>query len=562
MGFDLFAGDDGAPDDSAPIPEQTGDLSAPPMWRAGPRGWLKPGDTGALPHNLEAEQALLGSLMFERDVIWQLPEDFGPESFYEPLHGRLFEIIKRQIDVGMTADPTMLLHHFEDDGAFHEMGGLRYLADLVDRSPPSVNAGQYAVTIHDLALRRQLMETASSIFWGAADTTRPATSHLEDAEGHLLGLRSLSHGVEMVDAETASQMVIDHLEADESTLGGVSTGLRPLDLQIGQMMPGELILLAGRPGMGKSSLAAVIALNAARPDLVLHNPNLSERDRQELHLTLPPAVGVLFISGEMQVKQSTWRLLAGVAFQLFGSAAPTYSQIKRKRCSPEQIQMVREAKKVWDSSPIIQVKRTGLKLSQVRSMARRQAAKWARKGIKLGLVVADHGGLFQPEDPYRMSEYEAQSQIAKGSKTLAGDLGIPMMVLLQLSRKTEDRDDKRPQLADLRSSGQWEENADTVLLAYREAYYAQKEKEPIDNGAGGAMVKWADWDRRRKSKALAVILGKTRDTEGGEVELWCDIGHHAILGMEPEPVGQLFGFDDGRPGIDFSKVRQPGGSDA
>lgn len=546
MSFDYFD----TPADDSPAPDAVtpaADLQAPAKWSAGPQGWVKPGETGALPHNLEAEQALLGQIMFDRDAVWQLPDDFGPESFYEPYHGRIYAVCRRQIDAGMMADPTMLTHQFAGDPAYEETGGLRYLADLIDRAPPSAHAGQYGRIIHDLALRRQLMEAASAIFWGASDMDRPAQTHLEDAESHLLSLRSLSPGVDMVDAPTASQMVFDHLDADESTLGGVLSGLAPLDNAMGPEMPGELTVTAGRPGMGKSSLAAVKALNAARPDLVLLNPNLTDRDRQELHLTMPASVGVLFISGEMAVKQSTWRLLAGIAFHLYGKAAPTYSAIKKRRITPEQRDMLVEARRVWDTSNIMQVRKTGIRMASIRSMAKRLSAKWHRQGIKLGKVIIDHGGLIRPDNE-RASEYEGQSQIARDCKQLAGDLEVPVEVLLQLSRKVEEREDKRPQISDLRSSGQWEENADTVLLTYREAYYAKKEKEPIVGKGLDADAKWSDWDRRRKSKRLAVILGKTRDTDGGEVELWCDMGHHAVLGQEPQDVG----------GFDFASLPQPG----
>jgi replicative DNA helicase len=549
VSFDYFDQDD-APDAPPPPADDTAKaVLAPAAWAAGPQGWVKPGDTGTLPHNLEAEQALLGPLMFDRETIWQLPDDFGPESFYEPYHGRVFAICRRQIEAGMSADPTMMTHQFEGDPAYEGSGGFRYLVDLVDRAPPSATAASYGRIIHDLALRRQLMEAAASIFWGANDMEQPAQTHLEAAETHLLSLRSLSPGVDMIDAQAASQMVFDHLDADEASLGGVLSGLGPLDKAMGPEMPGELTLTAGRPGMGKSTLAAVKALNAARPDLVLLNPNLSERDRQELHLTMPAPVGVLFISGEMAVKQSTWRLLAGVAFQLYGDAAPTYSAIKKRRVTPEQRDMLEEARRVWDSSNIMQVRKTGIKMASIRSMAKRLSARWHRQGIKLGKVIIDHGGLIRPDNE-RLSEYEGQSQIARDCKQLAGDLGVPVEVLLQLSRKTEDREDKRPQLSDLRSSGQWEENADTVLLTYREAYYAKKEKEPIVGKGLDADAKWLDWDRRRKSKALAVILAKTRDTDGGEVELWADMGHHAVLGQEPQSVG----------GFDFDSVPLPSGS--
>jgi replicative DNA helicase len=209
-----------------------------------------------------------------------------------------------------------------------------------------------------------------------------------------------------------------------------------------------------------------------------------------------------------------------------------------------------EAKRIFDGIPMRQIKRTGMKLSALRSLARREASLLARQGVKLGLLTFDHVGLLAP-DGRTNGDYEAQSQIARGMKELAGELGVPVLALIQLSRKVEERDDKRPQQSDLRASGQWEENADTIMLAYREAYYAQKEREPVDNGAPGAMVKWADWDRRRKSTDLELILAKTRDGEGGDVRLWTKVGHHAVRGIEPRDANAF----------DFSAVTHPSQTD-
>lgn len=539
MGFDFFEdaqlGD--ARPDQAPEAPETDLLKAPAQWEPGPLGWVKADTSAPLPHNLEAEMAVLGALMFDPDAVWTMPEGFGVECFYEPFHGRLYAAIRKMVDAAMIADPTALHTQFEHDGAFNEFGGRRYLVDLLDHAPPAKMAGQYAGQLIDLASRRQLMEAGSAIFWKALDHDTPARDQVEAAEGQLLGLRSLDQGAQLVDMRTATAQVFAYLEAEESTLGAVRTGIKVLDDQMGPMMPGDLVLGAGRPGMGKSTLEANISLNVAWPESCLIDPALTDRDRLALQQAMPEAGGVLKISGEMRPMETTWRMLAGVAFVMFGKAAPPYSKIRKRDVTPEQVDMLRQAAARVEAIPLIQLKRSGLRVSALRSLARRQKAAWARQGIAMRLLTVDHGGLLHP-DTRGLKEYEAQSEIARNMKALSDELGVPILVLLQLNRDVEKRDDKRPMLSDLRSSGQWEENADTVLLNYRPSYYAQKEKEPTGTSPD-AQVKWADWDARRRSKDLDIILAKTRHTEGGEVKTWCDIGRHAVLSREPHDAGQF-----------------------
>lgn len=548
MTIDYFA-DDPGPDVDLEGPEELepGQIGAPDI---SPMEWRQIKGR-ALPHNHEAEQALLGSVMFENHVLHRIPEGLEPSHFYEPFHQRLWGAIAGTIRRGDLAEPTLLMTLFADDPAFQAFGGLRYLADLVDRAPPAANAPQYAREVYDLGIRRALMRAAAEVFWSNHDMEVPAAEQIEFAERSLLTIRPAeTQSARVYSADEAADLVMEHLDATDADLGAVKTGLAPLDNALGYLLPGEMTLLGGRPGMGKSTLEGAICLNVAWPEFRLLDPSLDDHQRFALKQDMPAPMGVLKISGEMAVKQMTWRMLADIAFMLHGPAAPTYSRIKKRTLSTAQRAMIQEARDLFSGIPLRQLKRTGLTVSGLRSLARREQARFARMGLKLGLITFDHAGLMEPDDR-RHGEYQGQSQIAKDLKSLAGELEVPIIPLIQLSRKVEERDDKRPQLADLRASGQWEENADAVMLCYREAYYARKEKEPVDNGAAGAMLKWSDWDKRRKSPDLDVLLPKTRDDEGGEVKLWSAIGHHAVRGMEPAFTG----------GLDFSSHIHPNDTD-
>lgn len=548
MSFDYFDVPEGPEVESAPTILGAGEIAAPDLGK--PQHWREI-DVKALPHNLEAEQALLGAIMFENDLTWRLPEGLEAGHFYEPFHQRLWAAIMSAIQRGQHAEPTLLSKMFEDDPAYDEFGGLRYLADLVDHAPPGNRVKDYAAAVHDAGIRRDLMKAAADVFWSCHDPEKSARDQIEFAERSLLSIRPAEvEGAKVYSADEAGDLVLAHMEATDADLGAVKTGLEPVDRALGYLLPGEMVLLGGRPGMGKSTLEGAICMNVAWPEFRLLDPGLDDHERLAIRQSIGEPMGVLKISGEMAVKQMTWRMLADIAFMLHGSKAPTYSKIKKRTLTVDQKAMIQEARDLFARIPLRQLKRTGLRVSGLRSLARREQARFARQGLKLGLITVDHVGLLEPEG--RVSgEYEAQSQIARGLKTLAGELEVPIIPLIQLSRKVEDRDDKRPGLADLRASGQWEENADAVMLAYREAYYASKEKEPVDNGAAGAMLKWSDWDRRRKSKDLDVLLPKTRDDEGGEVKLWCAIGHHAVRGLEPTWTG----------GLDFSAARHPSQDD-
>lgn len=460
----------------------------------------------ALPNNLEAEQAVLGAVLFDNEAF-HLIEGMGAEVFYEPVHGRIWSAIGCRVANGRRGDPVTVWEAMKDDAGLVDMGGLSYLADLLDTAPPTEVAVEYVPLLLDIARRRDLILISQQL----EQTARAGQGKdaLEWAEGALLGLAA-SHGpVKLVSAAQAANDVLAYLDAPEDTADGFLTGIRPLDEHLGRLLAGDLVLIPGRPGMGKSALAACIALNVARQ-----------------------GIGVVEINSEMSTAQMMRRHLTDLAFERHGREAPTYKDIRRRRVSVGEYQMLVEARDVVSSLPLMMVKRSGLTLSSLRSMVRRQAATWAGQGIRLGAITVDHVGLMQAEDGGK-DRYTDQTGIAIGMKRLADELGIPVIALVQLSRKVEDRDNKRPQLADMRDTGAWEENADIVIGAYRDAYYANKEPEPKDDGKSNSLLKWNDWDTRKRSKTIEAILLKVREGEEGIVSLWASIGHNAIRGAEP-----------------------------
>lgn len=500
-----------------------------------------------LPASMEAEQAVLGVLLYDGEAFHHLPDGFAAQVFFEPVHGRIFGKIAAKASAGAMVDAWLLGEAMALDDGLQQLGGMRYLADLLDKAPPTQAMPDLARALLDLHTRRELMRMAGELqqlaMRGVAPDGADATGAqlVAHAEKSLLAMTLNTGGIQLVDAAQAADLVMQHVEKPAERLTMATTGLAPLDLQMGPMLAGDLVIVGGRSGMGKSTLASQIMLNVAGPQIPLLEPGLDQDDLHFMHSQLRQPRAVIALNGEMPVEQTTWRMLAAIAFTMHGAAAPTYNRIRKRTLTQEHLAILREARDVFRQLPLFQAKRTGMKLSQIMSLCRRKAAEFARAGVPLGALMIDHMGLVKGEG-YTRGRYDEQTEIAIGTKELAGELGVPLIAMVQLSRQVENRDDKRPSLADLRDSGAWEENADTVLLAYREAYYAIREKEPD----AGQVMKWNDWDRRRKSKALDVILGKTRDEEGGTVQLWCDIGRNVIRGKEPAPhPAGLFGATSG-----------------
>lgn len=471
----------------------------------------KPLPHALLPSSVEAEHALLGALIYDNAALDRVAARVKPETFSEPFHGRLYAKIVELVSARSLAEPIILADAFKQDPAFEELGGLRYLADLVDRAPPSANVVDYADLLVETWRRREAALTGLYMAYAILKGDN-AGEAIGEAERALLDVQAQTRHTRLWTAADAVDKVIGELDNPESS-PAVMTGLEPLDKAVGGLMPGELILIAGRPSMGKSALASCIALNIAR-----HGVHADGR-----------RLGVIEVNGEMTPEQMMRRHLTDAAFTLSPREAPSYKQLRmRGPFTPAELAIIRHVAQEIRGLPTLRsIKKTGLSLSALRALVRRQQAAWEREGIALGAITVDHVGLIRSDRDWR-GRTEEQTNVAIEVKELADELEIPIIGLVQVNRQCESRDDKRPTLPDLKDSGAWEENADMVIACFRAAYYANREQEPKRQDLR------AEWEMRKMSKTVEAILLKVREGETGTVNLWGDMPRNAIRARAPD----------------------------
>ncbi len=468
------------------------DLSAPP-----------PDAPPAAPHNLEAEQALLGAVLFDNAAYERLSDRLQGRHFHEPFHQRLFAAMEEHIRKGQLAEPIVLMERFRRDPAFEELGGLRYLADLVDRAPPAANAPDYGRVIYDLALRRDLIRLGGEMALAAnQDVETEAREQIEQAEQELYRLAETgasSTGFQsFADAlHGAVEMAAEAFSRDGG-LAGVATGLIDMDQKLGGLHGSDLLILAGRPSMGKTALATNIAFHVARNYAWEPQPDGSRK-------TVNGGV-VAFFSLEMSAEQLAMRLLADVS-------GVSSDRLRKGEIDQGEFGRVRDAALEIQDAPLFIDATGGLSIAKLAARARR-----LKRSSGLDLIVVDYLQLLTTGgDGGRASENRVQevSAITQGLKALAKELSAPVLALSQLSRQVENRDDKRPQLSDLRESGSIEQDADVVMFVFREAYYKGR-AEPRE-GTPEHLEWQEDMDRIRH--VAEVIIGKQRHGPIGTVKL-------------------------------------------
>jgi replicative DNA helicase len=409
-----------------------------------------------VPCNIEAEQALLGAILYDNAAYERLSDKLGAKHFYEPFHARLFAAMEEHIRKGQLAEPIVLMERFRNDPAFADLGGLRYLADLVDRAPPAANAADYARVVYDLALRRELIRIGGDIAATAAgDVETEAKEQIEAAEQRLYGLAESGQAstgfVNFADALHGAVEMTAEAYSRDGGLAGISTGLIDLDSKLGGLHPSDLLILAARPSMGKTTLATNIAFHVARTYAWEPQPDGSRK-------TVNGGV-VAFFSLEMSAEQLAMRLLAetsGVSSDRLRKGEIDASEFARVRDSALEIQ----------ESPLFIDATGGLSIAKLAARSRR-----LKRQTGLDLIVVDYLQLLTAEGKGEANRVQEVSAITGGLKALAKELSVPVIALSQLSRQVENREDKRPQLSDLRESGSIEQDADIVMFIYREAYY-------------------------------------------------------------------------------------------
>ena len=453
----------------------------------------------ALPHSVEAEQQLLGAILTNNDVYDRVAQIINATHFYDPVHARIYEIAAARIAKNQLASPVTLKAFLSDDEGLKELGGPAYLAKLAGAAVSSYAVRDYAQMIYDLAIRRELIRLGRDISDGAArvDVDNDPKEQIVQAEQKLYKLSeqgtSESGFVSFLKAVTDAVNVANAAYQREGGLAGISTGLIDMDRKLGGLHPSDLLILAGRPSMGKTSLATNIAFNVAKA-----------YKRGLRHDGTEGAIegGVVgFYSLEMSAEQLAARILSEAA------EVPS-EQIRKGDMTEEEFRRFVEAAKSLEACPLYIDDTPALPIAQLAARARR-----LKRTHGLDLLIIDYLQLCRGTADNRVQEI---AEISMGMKAIAKELNIPVIALSQLSRTVESRDDKRPQLSDLRESGSIEQDADVVMFVFREEYYVEREK-PSDDRLE-EMAAWQERMERLHGKA-EVVIGKQRHGPIGTVEL-------------------------------------------
>ncbi|HET9148859.1 MAG TPA: replicative DNA helicase [Alphaproteobacteria bacterium] len=456
--------------------------------------------TRELPHNLEAEQRLLGAVLVNNLALTKVADFLRGEHFYEPLHGRIYDACVRLIERGQIANPVTLKNLFEADAAMADLGGAQYLARLAGSAVTVAFADHYGKIVFDLHLRRQLIRIGEEVMAEAVSHTveKDANAQIEVAEQKLFDLATTGEvegGFRPFNAVlTSAVSMAEAAHKREGQIAGAPTGFTDLDKLLGGMQASDLIILAGRPSMGKTALATNIAFNAARRARF-------ENDGAGRRKVVDGAVVGIF-SLEMSAEQLALRILAEVA-------NVDSDKIRKGELSNDDFAKVVKANQEIAALPFYIDDTPALSISALRTRARR-----LQRIHGLSMVVVDYLQLLRGGQSVENRVQEI-SDITRGLKALAKELDVPVLALSQLSRAVEQREDKRPQLSDLRESGSIEQDADVVMFIYRAEYYLQRqEPEPGTD-------KHHEWQEKmeRVHSLAEVIIGKQRHGPTGTVTL-------------------------------------------
>ena len=445
------------------------------------------------PSNLEAEQALLGSILVNNDIIDEISTIVTSNVFYDPAHLKIYEVIESLNNKGMIANPITLKNFFEKDNMLNEVGGTEYLVKLTRFSGSAKQAIDYAKIIHEMYLRRELIQISDQL---SADTLNANTQE-QDAENIIESTeKSL---FDLAERGSFSQSFLKFNQALDQTIEmatlamqndqgivGVPTGLTDLDEKLGGLHKSDLVILAGRPSMGKTALATNIAYNAAQ--------NLLKKQEKS---------SIAFFSLEMSSEQLSTRILSE-------QAKIKSDDIRRGKVTEEEINRYIETSRNIYNLPLYIDETPAITIATLSNRARR-----IKRLFGLSLIVVDYIQLMRSSSKRMDNRVQEISEITQGLKALAKELSVPVLALSQLSRAVEQRDDKQPQLADLRESGSIEQDADVVMFVYREAYYLERKQPKLGS------IEHAEWQSKMNDvNGLAdIILGKQRHGPTGTIKV-------------------------------------------
>ena len=443
-----------------------------------------------LPNNVEAEQSVIGSILVTNEIFDEINTIISNINFYDPMHQKIFNAIESMIYKGMLANPITLKSYFENEK--DELNIPEYLVKITKFSTSVRQSIEYSKIIYDMFVRRELIKISENIIDSAKENDLESSGQniIENSEKLLYDLAEKgTFSSSLIKFDDAMKQTIEMASAaykNEGGIVGVPTGLRDLDDKLGGLHQSDLVIIAGRPSMGKTSLATNIAFNAAQN--ILNNGSKST---------------VAFFSLEMSSEQLSTRIISEQA--RIGS-----NDIRRGRISDEQFDQFLETSKNISELPLFIDETPALSIAAMSNRARR-----IKRLYGLDLIVVDYIQLMKGSLNNKDGRVQEISQITQGLKAIAKELGVPVLALSQLSRQVEQRDDHKPQLSDLRESGSIEQDADVVMFVYREGYYLQR-KEPRE-----ATVEHAEWQAKMNEVAhlAEIIIGKQRHGPIGKVTL-------------------------------------------
>jgi len=446
-----------------------------------------------MPCNIEAEQAVIGSILVSNDIYDEITPIIDTQKFFDPIHKKIFETIDKLISKGLLANPITLKNYFDNNEGLKELGGQEYLIKITKFSTSIKQAIDYANIVHEMHVRRELIKISESVLdevYRNNEFTNSGEKMIQDAEKSLFDLAERGHfNQSFMKFESALRQTIDMAKSayqNEDGIVGVPTGLTDLDARLGGMHKQDLIIIAGRPSMGKTALATNIAFHAAK--------NIEKKGTKST---------VAFFSLEMSSEQLSTRILSE-------QSKIKSNDIRRGKVSEKEFEQFIETSKNIFALPLYIDETPAITIAAISNRSRR-----IKRLFGLDLIVVDYIQLMRSTRQKEYNRVQEVSEITQGLKALAKELNVPVLALSQLSRQVEQRDNKKPQLSDLRESGSIEQDADVVMFVYRESYYLEN-KEPTLGS-----IEYAEWQQKMNeiSNLAEIIIGKQRHGPTGSVKV-------------------------------------------
>jgi len=446
-----------------------------------------------MPCNIEAEQAVIGSILVSNDIYDEISPLLDPQKFFDPIHVKIYETIEKLISKGLLANPITLKNHFENNEGLKELGGQEYLIKITKFSTSTKQTIDYAKIVQEVHRYRELIKISESVLYEAFNNAEINTSSeeiIQNAEKSLFDLAERGHfNQSIMKFENALKQTIEMAKSayqNEDGLVGVPTGLTDLDSRLGGLHKQDLVIIAGRPSMGKTALATNIAFHAAK--------NIEKKKSKST---------VAFFSLEMSSEQLSTRILSE-------QSRIRSNDIRRGKVSEKEFEQFIETSKNIFELPLYIDETPAVTIATISNRSRR-----IKRLFGLELIVVDYIQLMKSSGKKEYNRVQEISEITQGLKALAKELDVPVLALSQLSRAVEQRDNKKPQLADLRESGSIEQDADVVMFVYREAYYLEN-KEPTLGS-----IEHAEWQQKMDeiSSLAEIIIGKQRHGPTGNVKV-------------------------------------------